>query len=504
MQFSGLRPHQVKAVQMLRAGWKQHDTHLMNMPCGAGKTALASYLAEAFSSVGKKVVFAAPYITLVNQTYERFEQYGHTDLSVIWRRDARYRKNCRVQIASADTLIRRDFPEDAEILIWDEAHLKREKLIEIVKTKPGLKTIGLTATPFAKWMGGVYQNFIKPVTSRELVDLGMLTPFDIVSPEPPPLEKGLKLKANEFGEMDIPADYAAKVMGDAKIVGDVLDNWVKNGDNLPTIAFAPNVSTANAYCLAFQRAGIASEVVTADTEMQERGPMFYRFETGRTKVLWNVGVLGAGFDADVRCIIWAKMTKSETVWMQGTMRGSRPAPGKTECKLFDHAGTYWAIGSDPIDIEHYTLHDGTTEETERRTNKKEKAAKEAKSKVCPACGHVKAPGEFICSKCGHKPLYGEITVDVDESRELVSVKGTKKKQMSQEQKADFYRQLIGYQHQRAAEGKPVSDGYIAHTYRDKTGVWPKGMPRDPLPPGPEVISYIQHKNIKFAKSRAKT
>lgn len=502
MQFSGLRPHQVKAVQMLRSGWKQHDTHLMNMPCGAGKTALASYLAEAFSSVGKKVVFAAPYITLVNQTYERFEQYGHTDLSVIWRRDARYRKNCLVQIASADTLIRRDFPEDAEILIWDEAHLKREKLIEIVKTKPGLKTMGLTATPFAKWMVGVYQNFIKPVTSRELIDLGMLTPFDITSPSPPRMEKGLKLKANEFGELDIPADYAAKVMGDAKIVGDVLDNWLKNGDNLPTIAFAPNVSTANAYCLAFQRAGIASEVVTAETEMQERGPMFYRFETGRTKVLWNVGVLGAGFDSDVRCIIWARMTKSEMVWMQGTMRGSRPAPGKTECKLFDHAGTYWTLG-DPCDIEHYELHDGTAEETERRAKKKEKTEKEAKSKICKACGHVKAPGEFICSKCGFKPLYGEITVDVDESRELVSVKGTKKKQMSQEQKADFYRQLIGYQHQCAAEGKPVSDGYIAHTYRDKTGVWPKGMPRDPLPPGPEVISYIQHKNIKFARSRAK-
>ena len=502
MQFSGLRPHQVKAVQMLRAGWKQHDTHLMNMPCGAGKTALASYLAEAFSSVGKKVVFAAPYITLVNQTYERFEQYGHTDLSVIWRRDARYRKNCRVQIASADTLIRRDFPEDTDILIWDECDLKRAKLLEIIENKPGLKTLGLTATPFAPWLGSVYKNFIKPCTSRELEALELLTPFDITSPEPPRMEKGLKLKANEFGELDIPADYAAKVMGDAKIVGDVLDNWVKNGENEPTIAFAPNVSTANAYCLAFQRAGIASEVVTADTEIMERGPMFYRFDTGKTKVLWNVGVLGAGFDSDVRNIIWCRMTKSQRVWMQGTMRGSRPASEKRSCRLFDHAGTYWTLG-DPFDIEYYELHDGTTEETERRAKKKEKTEKEAKSKICKACGHVKAPGEFICSKCGFKPLYGEITVDVDESRELVSVKGTKKKQMSQEQKADFYRQLIGYQHQRAAEGKPVSDGYIAHTYRDKTGVWPKGMPRDPLPPGPEVISYIQHKNIKFAKSRAK-
>lgn len=503
MKLEDLRPHQIKAVEMLRRGWKQHDTHLINMPCGAGKTAFASYLCEAFSSAGKKTVFAAPYITLVNQTYDRFEQYGHRDLSVIWRRDARYRKNCRVQIASSDTLIRRDFPEDAEILIVDECDLKRKKLLEIIENKPGLKTIGLTATPFAPWMGGIYQNFIKPVTARELATLGYLTPFDIYSPQPPKIEKGLKLKMNEFGELDIPEDYAAKVMGDAKIVGDVLDNWIRNGQNEPTIAFAPNVSTANAYCLEFLKAGIPSEVITAETDIQERGPMFYRYETGRTKVLWNVGVLGAGFDSDVRNLIWCKMTKSERVWVQGTMRASRPANGKTSARLFDHAGTFWGLG-DPFDIEYYELHDGTKETTERRAKKKEKTEKEAKQRICKACGHVKAPGEFACSKCGFKPIAGEITVEVDATRGIESVTGKKSEKMTPEQKASFYQQLIGYQMQKAREGKTISDGFIAHTYRDKTGVWPKGMPRTPLEPGPEVINFIKHKQIKFAKSRSRT
>lgn len=502
MKLEDLRPHQIKAVEMLRRGWKQHDTHLINMPCGAGKTAFASYLCDAFSNAGKKVVFAAPYITLVNQTYERFEQYGHRDLSVIWRRDARYRKNCRVQIASSDTLIRRDFPDDAEILIVDECDLKRKKLLEIIENKPGLKTIGLTATPFAPWMGSIYQNFIKPVTARELAALGYLTPFDIYSPQPPKIEKGLKLKMNEFGELDIPEDYAAKVMGDAKIVGDVLDNWIRNGKNEPTIAFAPNVSTANAYCLEFLKAGIPSEVITAETDIQERGPMFYRYETGRTKVLWNVGVLGAGFDSDVRNLIWCRMTKSERVWVQGTMRASRPANGKTSARLFDHAGTFWSLG-DPFDIEYYELHDGTKETTERRAKKKEKTEKEAKQRICKACGHVKAQGEFICSKCGFKPIAGEITVEVDETRGLESVTGKKSEKMTQEQKASFYQQLIGYQMQKAREGKVISDGFIAHTYRDKTGVWPKGMPRTPIEPGPEVLNFIKHKQIKFAKSRAR-
>lgn len=507
MKLEDLRPKQQHAVSLLRRGWKQHDTHLINAPCGYGKTALASYLCESFSSAGIKAVFAAPYVTLVNQTFERFEQYGHNDLSVIWRRDARYRKNCRVQIASADTLIRRDFPEDAGVLIVDEAHLRREKLIEIIKEKPRLKTIALTATPFPPWMGGVYQNFIKPCTTRELLEDGLLVPFDIRSPQPPKMDGCPRLKKNEFGELDIPDDYAAKVMGDAKIVGDILDNWIQNGQNRPTIGFAPNVSTANAYALEFLRAGIPTEVITANTDLMERGEIFYRFKTGRTKVLWNVGVLGAGFDDDVRCIIWAKMTKSEIVWMQGTMRGSRPAPNgappKDDCLLFDHAGTYWSLG-DPCDIEYYELHDGTKETTERRAKKKEKTEKEAKQRICRACGHVKAPGEFACSRCGFKPIAGEITVEVDATRGLESVSGKKSEKMSQEQKADFYQQLIGYQMQKAREGKTISDGFIAHTYRDKTGVWPKGMPRTPIEPGPEVLNFIKHKQIKFAKSRSRT
>lgn len=499
MKYEDLRPHQQKAISMLRTGWKQHKTHLINSPCGSGKTALASYLCQAFADKGQKVVFTAPYVTLVNQTYERFEQYGHDDLSVIWRDDLRYRERCNIQIASADTLIRRDFPDDAQVLIIDEAHLRRQKLLKIMET-PGLKTIGLTATPFAKWMGGHYANFIKPVTSREMADKGFLTPFDIYSPAP--TERPRKMRVNEFGERDFDASESADIMGGAQIVGDVVKNWIDNGDNLPTIAFAPNVATANAYTIAFQRAGIAAEVMTADTPMEERGPIFYRYETGRTKIIWNVGVLGAGFDADVRCIIWCRMTKSETVWMQGTMRGSRPAPGKKDCKLFDHAGTYHLLG-DPFDIEYYSLHDGSSEETERRQKEREKKEKIHVEKVCPACSRVKDPGEYVCKKCGHKPLAGEITVEVDESRELASVKGKKKRVMTKEQKEEFYRQLVGWRCQKLAEGRTISQGRIGHLYRAKTGVWPRGMPEVPLPPGPDVLQHIQYCNIKYAKSKGK-
>lgn len=812
MEFSDLREHQKKAIVDLRSGWKQHKNHLINAACGFGKTALASYIAQSFANAGKRVVFVAPYVTLVDQTYARFQQYGHKDLSVLWRDDQRYDASSLVQIASADTIIRRQWPENCDVMIWDECfsgdtevltgsgfvkfnELKDEhvaeyhdsgeitftsqyekinkapsegvlrvksgknfdlivtpghnmlvdgKFIEARNIKGGLKkyakmtraglasgsdeeltpferflicfqadgsihkvrkdgsmrvafsfskqkkieafkniceeagieicytdkspelgsrkervrfivsvdkvyskdiskyfdiktmslkkaraiieemvlwdghfckdrygtylytstsksmadfyqsiavisgygsnmgfakddrketfsgcwrlhiqknnclvglqswepvhdkdysenvycvrvssgkiiirrggrtlvvgnchrmkkrlidlmqemdfkTIGLTATPFSKWMGKYYTNFIKPTTTRELIESAWLTPFEIYAPCSPDMT-GAKMRTNEYGERDYSEAFAAEVMGDAKIVGNILANWLANGENLPTIGFAPTVSTANAYTVEFRNAGVAAEVVTAETPTEERAAIFRRFSQGIVKVIWNVGVLGAGFDSDVRCIIWARPTKSETVWVQGTMRGSRPADGKDRCLLFDHAGTYLSLG-DPADIEYYSLPSEDEDSQKKREIEKEER-KEKIGKICSKCSRAKEPGEYQCKKCGHKPLAGEFIDGIDETRDIVKATGAKKEK-TKEEKEDFWRQLLGYQRERAAIGKPISDGYLSHTYREWCGVWPRGMPSHPMPCGPVVRNFIKHKNIKFAKGKAR-
>lgn len=498
MKIDDLRPHQVKAIEMLRAGWKQHKNHLINAPCGFGKTALASYLAQSFANAGKRVVFVAPYITLVDQTYTRFQQYGHTDLSVVWQKDERYNKSAMVQIASADTIIRRQWPENCDVLLWDESHRMKKRLVELMETE-NFKTIGLTATPFSKWLGKYYTNFIKPVTTNEMIAIGWLTPFEIYAPCAPDMSKA-KMRVNEYGEKDYSEDYAAEVMGDAKIVGNILSTWLAYGENEPTIGFAPNVSTANAYTVEFRGAGISCEVVTAATPIDERKVIFERFSQGLVKVIWNVGVLGAGFDSDVRAIIWARPTKSETVWMQGTMRGSRPAKNKERCLLFDHSGTYLRLGN-PANIEYDSL--WSEDETEQKAREiKTEERKEKIGKICSKCGRAKEPGEYQCKKCGHKPLAGEFIDGIDESREIVKVTG-KVKTKSMAEKTEFWLQLKGYQRERQAQGKPVSDPALAHIYKAWAGVWPKGMPNGSKVAGVEVRNFIKHRNIKFAKGRAK-
>ncbi len=53
-------------------------------------------------------------------------------------------------------------------------------------------------------------------------------------------------------------------------------------------------------------------------------------------------------------------------------------------------------------------------------------------------------------------------------------------------------------------GKPISDGWCAHTYREKFNEWPNGLSDFPMEITPEVNNYIRHKLIKFAKGKEKS
>jgi DNA repair protein RadD len=508
MDYSNLRPHQKKAIDGLRSRWKSDRWHLINASAGAGKTAIASYLCGSFAKAGKKVVFAAPYVALVDQTWRKFQEYGMDAPSVIWQKDQRYDSSKLIQIASADTLISRKdevIPDGTEVFIWDECHIRRKGLLEELQNRPEIKVIGLSATPFAKWMGTYYTNFIKPCTANELISQGWLTPFDIVHPDiklSMSVMDGVKSRSDSItGESDYAIGEAAEAMMSSKVVGNILENWLKDGRNLPTIGFATNKASANAYCREFQAAGIPSAVIVDNTPTDERQEIFRAFDSGAIRVIWNVGVLGAGFDADVRCIIWARPTKSETVWIQGVMRGSRPANGKSECLLFDHTPSYFNLGA-PNDIEYYELHDGSDGMEEARKQRREKEKFEARKKLCRKCGRMKDEKEYQCRQCGHKPLGGE-AVECDESVGMVRADKTKSPKFTKEDKQRIYSELIGWQLQQRQRGKNVSDGRISHLYRERVGVWPKGLGSKPAEPSPDTLNYIKSNQIRYAKGRAK-
>ena len=63
-----LRPHQVKAVRDVLAGFEANDRGKLIMACGTGKTLTALRIAEQVAGLGGRVLFAAPSLSLLAQS----------------------------------------------------------------------------------------------------------------------------------------------------------------------------------------------------------------------------------------------------------------------------------------------------------------------------------------------------------------------------------------------------------------------------------------------------
>ena len=488
---------QERALNSLRRGWKQNRTFMVYAPTGSGKTGLAAFITAGHICRGKRVIFIAPYTILVRQTAARFVEYGlpEDEIGIIWRNHPDYDPQRLIQIASADTLIRREFPDNVDLIIVDEAHMKKRALLEVIRDS-GIKVVGLSGTPFSPWLGRYYENLVKPTTIGELIHRGDLSPYEFYAPTKPDL-KGVKSATSEEYGSDYNEKQLSEIMCGSDLVGDIVENWLKHGRDLPTVAFCVDKDHANFVTLQFNRAGINAEVMVAETPSDERHLIIHRFENGATKIIVSVGVLVAGFDSDVRCIIYARPTKSEIRWLQALGRGLRTAPGKDACLIFDHSGTVHRLGF-PDSIEY----DDLPSKNDGMKAAAASAAKEREEKLpkeCPECHFMKPAGVYVCPKCGFKPLVGQ-DVETDGTRNIKKMsKG--EAVYTKSDKQSWWSQIKFYQRHRAAQGKPVSDGWCAHTFQEKFGEWPNGLSDFPIEITPEVSNHIKHKIIKFAKGR---
>lgn len=490
---------QQEALNSVRSLWRAHRRIVLMAPTGSGKTFIASEIIKGCISRGLRVCFIVPRVSLLQQTAKAFFQFGIEDITLLWADyDTDY--SAAVTIASADTYIRRERGE-YDLVIVDECHHRRKQLLEWMSDNPDDRYLGLSATPFAPWIGEYYTGLAKAKSMRWLIDNNRLADYQIFAPEIPDMSTAKTVSTpngRDYRESDL-----EEIMGDAKVVGNVVQNWLEHGENRRTMALCVNVAHANHLTLSFQRAGVSAEVVTASTPVDERERVFERVRDGRTTVLLSVNALTEGFDVpEISCIINARPTKSLMRYVQGMGRGLRKKPAHIahkDCIIFDHSGTTLDLGFPcQIDIDELPLEsDGMEDSASSIDEEKE----EKKPKMCPQCKFLKNAGVYVCPQCGFKPISGE-DVEVDESRGLRKIRG-KEKAVTIQDKQKFYSELLGYQRERAARGKPVSDGYIAHTYREKFGVWPRSLSNYPMVPSPETRGFIQHKNIKFAKSRAK-
>lgn len=479
-----LRTHQTRALDLLRQSLGQGRRRpMLQAPTGFGKTLLSAAVVDGAMRKDKRVVFCVPALSLVDQTVEAFWKEGIRDIGVI-QGDHELTSSFRpVQIASVQTLMRRHLP-DADVVVIDEAHRWFEFYGTWMANPEWLRIpfIGLSATPWTKGLGKHFDDLIIAATTADLIEAGYLSRFRVFAPAHPDLT-GVRTQAGDYHDGDL-----AEAMNKPGLVADVVETWRKMGEDRPTFVFAVDRAHAAALHGTFLQSGIASAYVDANTDTGERDEIRKKFHSGEIKVVCNIGTMTTGVDWDVRCVVLARPTKSEMLFVQMIGRGLRTAAGKDDCLILDHSDTHLRLGF-VTEIRHDKLNTG-----ERPASSSDRGRKEALPKECPSCTFLKPAKMRTCPICGFEPVR-QSTV-VCEDGDLLELTAGKSK-ASRADKQRWYSMLAYIAQQRG-----YASGWVSNQYREKFGVWPTGMNSLVREPTADVWRWVKSRQIAFAKRRA--
>lgn len=479
-----LRHHQHMGIALLKRSLLAGATKVVvQMPTGAGKTRTAAEIVNRALAKGNRVAFVVPAISLIDQTVEAFAQEGITDIGVLQADHELTDHGAPVQICSVQTLAKRGCPDDFEVVIVDECHLRFKVISDWMQRCPKTTFVGLSATPWARGMAEDWQDLVAPVTMQELIDAGFLSPFRVYAPTHPDLS-GVKTVRGDYDEGQL-----ADVMSDGGLVADIVQTWLKHANWEPTLVFAVDRAHAAKLQAEFMRAGVPMGYCDAYVDRIERRLLFDKMARREIAGICNVGTLTTGVDADVRCIVLARPTKSEMLHVQIIGRALRTAEGKSEALILDHADNHARLGF-VTDISHPHLLDGKTGRSATRKERGEPMPRE-----CGSCGALKLPKVRECPHCGFAPTR-QSEIETEEG-ELVEIKrGKAKAAPTMTDKQRFWSMAMWVDHERGKGGRLAKA-----LYKNKFSVWPRGLSDRPLQPDSEFYRYEHARRIAYAKSQ---
>ena len=368
-------------------------------------------------------------------------------------------------------------------------HQTRAQTVEFIKNNPDVKVIGLTATPFTKGLGNVYEGVVSSITTKELVDQKMLVPLRVFIAKEIDMS-GAKKVAGEWSQ----EETSKRGM---QITGDVVAEWVKMthevfGRPRKTIVFCSGVDHGADLARKFAEAGFNFISLSYRDDDDFKKEIIEEFSKPDTEIhgLIATDILTKGFDAPdimigVSARPFSKSLSSHIQQMGRVMRSNQDDPeGKTFALWLDHSGNYLRFREEWEEIYEH----GVTElDDGKEKPKKEPTEKEKKEAKCPVCEAYMPRYMDTCAHCGYVREKKSLVQDVPgEMTELQT--------MSRENKQAWWSQIQWY-----VENTGKSPGWAAHTFKEKFGVWPRNLSDRSEIPSDDVAKFIEKKKRAFIR-----
>jgi len=408
-----LRPYQENMIFAAMAALKKDNYVLIQAATAAGKTIFFSKLIE-------NLLKGWPSLRIAVLAHRReLIQQAHDKLKSVWN-DAPIGIACAsvkgkanieqpVTIGSIQTLAKKiNDTEPFDLVIIDEVHRlppKNQKsqygewLNTMFEYNPGMRVLGVTATPFRLGHGYIYGKGCRPdnenwfntlyykVGIKDLQKQSFLCGYraKAVADISDDLKR-VKKTAGDFNIKDL-----SDIMTKGIHVGSAVKAYQTYGENRQhVVIFAVTIEHAEKLKEAFEKTGYKIGIVHSKMSMPDRDAELKKFEKGDLHFMINVGILVEGWDSTaVDCIIMCRPTKSPALYVQMTGRGLRLHKGKDDVLILDLANNCKEHG-DP---------DSPKVEIPQRAS----AAADTivKQKTCPNCKEMVATDCSECPACGY-------------------------------------------------------------------------------------------------------
>lgn len=465
-------------------------------------TIISSAIADLVLNRGKRMMFTVPRIALIDQTIDKFSRIGILDIGVIQSNHPLYRPQAQVQIASVQTLESRGHAAIpmVDLVIQDECHRTFDFVVQWMASPAWARVpfVGLTATPWPRGMGRLYDRLVVIATMRQLMS------GEGCRDGKPRLKSRVRMYSTELDGLDkvdlVAGEYhqgqTSTLVSEKKIVGDGVRMWLEMAERRPTFAFCVKRADARILQQEFSVQGVPTGYIDAYTDRDERERLLRMLRDREIEVICSVEVLTTGIDEPcVSCILDRKPTKSESDLVQRYGRGMRAFEGVDDCLVLDQVGNYHEHGHF-VDIHHDRLDD-----SDRKAKGIRAKAQKRVAKPCNNCFFVMPSTALKCPACGtSRPLHAGIETVDGNLVEVGSGRKAAKAQYTMMDKVRWFAELKGYVAERGQ-----NPGRAFHLFREKFNAFPERSIRDVAPEEPslEVHRWVRSRNIRFAKAREK-
>ena len=382
-----LYDYQREMSERIEAAFRSHQSVMVQMPTGTGKTVL---LVEQVKSEerrvknpdgekSEKIKGKNPCVWIVVHRRELVEQIEETLAkqldSSLFTFPSSLIKVFSIQWLSRHYKELDDYPT---LIVIDEAHHTVARTYkEVMDAYPEAKMLGLTATPCRlnrKGFTDLFDVLLQSWSYNKFIADGWLSLYDYMSVKADSLDQQIVFGLTKRGA---DGDFSLREMSEKldirPSIERLCDTVMRYAPEKKGIVYAIDIKHAEHIAEYYRERGLNAVAISSKTPAEERKYIIERFRNSNDsfrntncqvldspiRILVNVDLFGEGFDCpDVEFIQLARPTLSLSKYLQQVGRGMRVYEGKRYCLILDNVGLYRLFGMPSDDRDWQAMFEG--------------------------------------------------------------------------------------------------------------------------------------------------